>query len=273
MVSDIYFPSPPLAHFFNSFYYYKGFVPEHNIDRFVPDGNTEIIIDLTDFPKFIYDNDTLEEKQGFRKYWASGVRRQFISIDSGRDSEMMILNLKKGKAFSFFQMPMAEMSDQVVEGDLIFGDFIVRLRDAIGTAKTISEKFEITEAFLCEKMKTHLRENNPFMDFTIQKMLDNPTQLTLQSLVSQVGYSQKHLIHLFKKHLGVSPKTYLRILRFQKAIQEIGQRGDIEWTHLAIDCGYYDQAHFINDFKNFSGFTPEEYLRRQKSFPNYIPVG
>lgn len=271
MISALHLPAEPLCQIFSSFYYYKGFMPDHEVDRFLPDGNTEVIIDLTDSPKFIFDNDTLQQKQGFTKFWASGVRNEFISIHSGRDSEMLILNLVKGRAFPFFQMPMSEMADRVVEGDLVFGNLIQQIREAVGAAKTPEEKFKITEAFLIQRVKNHLTVN-PFVDFAIQKMVENPSQLTIKSVVSKVGFSQKHLIHLFKKHIGVSPKSYLKILRFQKAIQEIDMKPNVEWSQIAYDCGYFDQAHFINDFKKFSGFTPEEYFIRKSPFLNYVPV-
>ena len=78
---------------------------------------------------------------------------------------------------------------------------------------------------------------------------------------------------MFKRHVGVTPKAYLKIMRFQKAITEIENSGKISWTNISQDCGFYDQAHFINDFKLFSGFTPEQYLRQKSDLLNYVPVG
>ncbi len=78
---------------------------------------------------------------------------------------------------------------------------------------------------------------------------------------------------MFKKQVGITPKAYLKIMRFQKTINEIEQSGNIDWALLSHDCGFYDQAHFINDFKLFSGFAPEEYIKRKSKYVNYIPVG
>src|SRR5690349_7456889 len=86
-----FIPPPPLADFITHFTYYKNYTPDHRIDRFLPNGNIEIVIDLTDEPKFIYDNDTLCEIQACKKIWISGIRTQFITIPSGRDSEMFVI--------------------------------------------------------------------------------------------------------------------------------------------------------------------------------------
>ena len=72
--------------------------------------------------------------------------------------------------------------------------------------------------------------------------------------------------------MGLTPKGFLKIIRFQKAIKEIAASKKADWTGIAYDSGYYDQAHFINDFKAFSGYTPEQYLRKQYDHLNYIPV-
>jgi AraC-like DNA-binding protein len=78
---------------------------------------------------------------------------------------------------------------------------------------------------------------------------------------------------MFKNQVGATPKQYLRIMRFQKAIQEMGTNASsFDWSGLALQSGFYDQAHFINDFRDFSGFTPGEYIKRKADSLNYIPV-
>ena len=78
---------------------------------------------------------------------------------------------------------------------------------------------------------------------------------------------------MFKQQVGITPKAYLKIIRFQKAIAEIEESQDVNWTGIAQDSCFYDQAHFIHDFKFFSGFTPEEYLQLKNDQLNYVPVG
>ena len=101
----------------------------------------------------------------------------------------------------------------------------------------------------------------------------NPDRLSIGRMNEKIGYSQKHFTEMFRRNIGVTPKSYLKIMRFQKAIRTIDAADNVEWDMIAQDCGFYDQAHFINDFKHFSGFTPEEYSKIHTNYQNYIPVG
>ena len=271
---EVHTPDFPLNKFINHFIYYEGFNPVHSMDRFLPDGNAEFIIELTDNTKHIYDNETLTELQTFRHAWVSGVRTQPITIPSGRDSRMLIVAFKKGSARPFYDFPMSELADLVVDADLVFGKRIRDLREQLLNTPSIKEMFLLIEKFLLQRSGDSLHANTPSkcIEYAVSNIANQPNILDLQKLTSQIGYSQKHFIDLFKKQVGVSPKQYLKIMRFQRAIQEIENNKSIQWSNIAAESGFYDQAHFIGDFKIFSGFTPGEYMKRKTESLNYIPV-
>jgi AraC-like DNA-binding protein len=272
MILETYIPRRPLSRFIDHFIYYEGLNPEHTIDRFLPDGNTEIIIDFNDGPQYIYDNQTLKEIQACHHVWASGVRTEFISIPSGKLAAMFVIHFKKGMAYPFFPTPMNEMSDRVVDADLLWGNDFAFLREHLLELSQISLKFRAAEDFLLKHFRNRFALN-PAVEFAVNQVVRQPDQINLVRLNQKIGYSQKHFIAMFKQQVGITPKAYLKIIRFQKAIHEIEQRKEVNWTNISQDCGFYDQAHFINDFKFFSGFTPEEYVRRKNDVLNYVPVG
>ena len=115
MILQVHKPSFPLNQYVENLVYYHGLTTLHNLDRFLPDGNTEIILDLTENPQYIYDNETLQEIQVCRYTWVSGVRTEPITIPSGKGSRMMIIAFKKGRAFPFYPFPMSELTDTVAE--------------------------------------------------------------------------------------------------------------------------------------------------------------
>jgi AraC-like DNA-binding protein len=260
-----------LNNFGECFIYHEGFQPTHLIDRFLPDGNVEIIIDLDSKPKFIYGNETLKEIQSVCRVWASGVRTEPISIGSGKDSSMMIIAFKRGMAYPFFPFPMNEIVDCVVEADLIWGHDFMILREQIIENRDSLKKFHLAEKFLIKQFIDKC-SFNPCIQFALNQIIKYPNQITLNKLSNKIGYSQKHFISLFKRQVGITPKSYLKLMRFQKTINEIEKFTKIDWTLISHDCGFYDQAHFINDFKLFSGFTPEEYFKRRSSYLNYVPI-
>jgi len=272
MIFEIHIPAFPLNQFIESFIYYKDYNPDHTVDRFLPDGNVNVVFDLTDYPKFIYDNNTLKEIQACKNVWFSGIRNNYITIPSGRDSEMFIINFHKGRAYPFVEMPLNQLTDYVVDGNLVMTNEILNMRETLLSLVFIQQKFLFAENHLL-KMFGHKLVVNPFVDYAVNQILHMPNQMSIDRISKKVGYSQKHLIKIFKEHVGLSPKSFLKIIRFQKAIQEIEQNKTANWTSIAFDSGYYDQAHFINDFKCFSGFTPTQYLKTNSEYSNYIAIG
>ena len=272
MITQTYIPRFPLNQFIDYFFFYEGHTPLHSVERFLPDGNVELIIDLHDTPKFIYDNETLKEIQACHHVWASGVRTEPISIESGRDAAMIVVYFKKGLAYPFFPLPMNEISDCVVDADLLWGNLFGSLRERMLEAKDITTRFKILEDSLLEQYASRLIQN-PSVEYAVRQITLHPDQVSFAKMSQKIGYSQKHFISMFKNLVGITPKAYLKIARFQKAINEIELRKAVNWTTISQDCGFYDQSHFINDFRLFSGFTPEQYLRGRGDFLNYVPVG
>lgn len=274
MILRIHKPAFPLSQFVENLVYYEGLSMPHALDRFLPDGNTEIIIDLTEKPQYIYDNETLQEIQACRYAWVSGVRTRPITIPSGRGSRMLIIAFKKGKAFPFYPFAMSDLTDRVAEADLVFGGDIHHLRDQLLIAKSVKKMFQHVEAFLLRRAGDALNDSiaTRCVSYAVWSMIHTPTTQCLHQLSEQIGYSQKHFIDLFRKQIGLSPKQYLKIMRFQNVIRAIEECEFLQWNEIALESGYYDQAHFIHDFKRFAGFTPGEYMTRKAASLNYIPV-
>lgn len=275
MIFQSHFPSFPLNCYIESMFYYEGVTPAHNLDRFLPDGNTELIISLKEIPQFIHHNETLDQIQICKRAWVSGVRTRPITIPSGRGSRMLIVAFRKGKGFPFYPLPMTELSNCVIEADLIFGRSILDLREGLLASSSISNMFLLTESFLLARAGFNALQADSFsncIDYAVTQIIKHPSQICLEKLTDEIGYSQKHFIHLFKSQVGLTPKQYMKILRFQKSISEIDSTSTFDWTSFAHQNGFYDQSHFIHDFKEFSGFTPNEYLQVKTDALNYVPV-
>lgn len=271
MILEIHIPPYPLSQFVESFVYYKDYNPIHSVDRFLPDGNVNLVIDMTDQPKFIYDNLSLKEIQSCKKVWFSGIRNKYITIPSGRENEMFVINFHKGKAYPFVNMPLNELTDYVVDGELVMSHEVLTLREVLMELVEVKQKFLYAEQFLLNSYSRRLTIN-PSVDYSVNVILTSPQQLSIQHIADKIGFSQKHFIKMFKEQVGVTPKAFLKLIRFQKAIHEIETTQMATWTTIAYECGYYDQAHFINDFKKFSGFTPKQFLNMKRNFTNYVAV-
>lgn len=273
MILQFHIPPPPLTHYVELITYYKGYNPPHTIERLLPDGGIDLIIDLTSVPKYIYDNESLTEIQSCKRAWISGMRTEYISIQArAAESEMLVIRFRPGMAWSFLHMPVLEIKDKVADAELIFGNELLSFREQLLEQAEPVQKFTIAEQYLLKRIKNHF-EIHPAIRYCISQIGSNPSQASIREITHKTGYSSKHLINLFGKYAGIKPKQYVSVLKFQQAVQLLEKNpGQINWTALALDCGYYDQAHFINEFKRFSGFNPSAYMESRGDYINYIPV-
>jgi AraC-like DNA-binding protein len=271
MIFAQYTPRFPLNEFVDNFVYFRGVQVDHRIERLLPDGNVVLIIDLTESPQYIYDNQTLAEIQTCRRAWFSGLHQHGLSIPSGNGNELFVTTFRKGRSFPFTRAPLTEFTNEVVDGEVALSPEVLSLRAALQDQPSPQAKFAYAEAEMLRRFGGGL-EVNVCVDFAVARLERSPHETTIRDLSSKVGYSQKHFIHLFKQQVGVTPKAFLRIMRFQKALGQISRTPMPQWAALAADCGYFDQAHMIAEFRSFAGLTPVEYQRHASAYPSYVVV-
>ena len=90
------------------------------------------------------------------------------------------------------------------------------------------------------------------------------------SVAEAVGLSPKRFIERFRTEVGLTPKQYCRVRRFQQALTAAHAASEVDWAAVAVSAGYYDQAHFIHDFRRFSGLTPTGYRAGRTAFQNHV---
>ena len=102
----------------------------------------------------------------------------------------------------------------------------------------------------------------------------------VRKLTREAGVSDHRFIDVFRSEVGLSPKLFHRVQRFQRVLIQVRRLPEPEWEQLALEAGYFDQSHLIRDFRAFSGFSPADYLRRVKELRkkglhvkfNHLPV-
>jgi methylphosphotriester-DNA--protein-cysteine methyltransferase len=90
--------------------------------------------------------------------------------------------------------------------------------------------------------------------------------------MDRIGFSQRRFIELFRDQIGLTPKAFCRVRRFQRILQAVHRRSEVDWAQVALDGGYYDQSHLIHDFRGFSGLTPATYLAAAAEHLNHVPM-
>ena len=275
MIFEFHIPTEPLlAQCVQSITYVEGYTPSHSIERLLPDGSCNLIIELGDYPQFLYDNDELGKKRTCKHAWLSGMQSGFITISSGVQTAMMIISFKPFGLYPLTQVPINEFNDQVVDADLVFGAGVIsEFRELLMAAPDALSKIGVAERWLRNRMTEPERLQFEVVRFAVDQIGVNPTRIALTNLVQRVGYSHQQLIKIFKKHAGLTPKKYQRVARFNRVLSDLQQTRDIDWQQVSYDCGFFDQAHFIKEFRHFSGLSPSEYAAQAVEYPNYVPVG
>lgn len=264
-------PGSPLADFVAWFWYFEGLRCDYDRERVLPDGSGELVINLQDVPRRRFDPNDPGRSETFQRSWISGVQTKFLVIDVLQNSSMIGTHFQPGGLAPFVPGGAGEVSEQVVEADAVWGTAILDLRDALRHASSPDLKFNLLEEFLLRRLHDRW-ERHPAIVHALRRFTADPHQGRIDEVAGETGLSHKQFIERFRREVGLTPKRYCRIRRFQRVLAEIHAGRPVNWTELALAGGYFDQAHFINEFRLFSGLNPRAYLRDAGEYRNFVPL-
>jgi AraC-like DNA-binding protein len=274
MIFCRHIPAEPLARYVDWLWFFQDITPAHRREHVLPDGTFELIIDLRDEPRRLFHRTDAARDKFFRGGWISGTHSRYITIDVRAHASMIGVHFKAGGAAAILGMPADVLRDQVVELDAIWGGDAGDLRERLLEARTPETKFSIFEQFLLRRLRAtaadRLAADRVF--WARDRFIQNAENANVRSVVDQLGISHKHFIDQFRRHVGLTPKLFCRIQRFQQVLSQLNARRTIEWADVACSCGYFDQAHFVHDFQEFSGLNPTTYASAAPEYSNFVPV-
>lgn len=263
-------PLPPLAEFVDLLWLCEDYCVSHEKERLLPDGTVELVINLRQDRVKVYDSRRPDQFHVIPGCVVSGPRSEFFVIDTEGAAATMGVHFRPGGAFPFLGMPPNELNNQSVALEHLWGTASNRLRERLLEAQTAEAKFQTLECCLLEQLAKPL-QRHPAVVFALNQFF-GPRQPPVAHVVEQVGFSQRRFIRLFSDEVGLTPKLFCRVNRFQRVIQRLAATREIDWMDVALDCGYYDQAHFIHDFQAFAGLTPSAYLEHRTEHLNHVPL-
>jgi AraC-like DNA-binding protein len=265
-----YRPQPPLADFVDQLWLSCGAPPPHQMERLLPDSTMELVINLHQDRINLYDPDDYRLCGTAPGSIVSGPRSRYFVIDTRDQVATLGVHFRSGGAFPFFRLPASELADQSVALDALWGRTAAELRERLLASPTPEMKFRTLEACLLEQLSRPL-ERHPAVGFGMQQLRISGQQSVAQ-VVDKAGLSQRRFIQLFDEQVGLAPKLFSRVSRFQQVVRTVHGAPEVDWVSVALDCGYYDQAHFIHDFQAFAGMTPTAYLQQRTQHLNHVPL-
>ncbi len=251
-------PSPRLAPFVERLWGVRGSADFH-VESVLPDGAVQLMVNFGPTQAVVAYGDR-ECRDEFRRAWIAGIQDQRLVHASPQGADHISVQFRPGGAHAFFGLPMDELADQVVELDDLIGpraadELGARLREAEGD----EARCQVFQRWLLERRASV----HPYFA-TVQTAMELLRRGSRGTPVAEVcrrlGLSNRHLIKQFREMVGLTPRTYGRIERFQKVIVACRGKDDVPWSRLAAECGYADQSHLIREFRRFAAVTPEEFL-------------
>ncbi len=234
----------------------------------MPDGAVELVINLYEDRLSIVDRCQPSRVEYCRGSLICGPHSEFDLIDTTDQQAIMGVHFKPGGAFPFFPFPASELHNLMAPLDCLWGTAADDLRVRLLEADTPQAKFHILEQYLLARIVRRW-ERHPAVAFALKELRHKHT---ISDVTEQIGLSAKRFIQVFQDEVGLTPKLYCRVRRFQKVLGLIEGQREVEWTDVALTCGYFDQAHFIHDFRAFSGLNPTAYLAQRGDHFNHVPL-
>jgi AraC-like DNA-binding protein len=169
-----------------------------------------------------------------------------------------------------FGMPMGELTGQAVELEDLMGPAASELAERLATAPDWATWIDVFERAIAARVLA-APPVAPELDWAWKRMVESDGAVAVAELAAQTGWSRRHLAIRCRAELGMPPKALARILRFERAVARLREGDDL--AALALDAGYYDQAHFNRDFRAFTGATPTAYRSAITSVQDGIALG
>lgn len=271
MIAEQHIPAPPLSQFVRLLWYYDGFVPPHSKERLLPDGSLSLVVNLhQDRIRLLNPRDFTHCDTLRGGHVLSGARTSFFVLDTKNAVGTIGVHFRPGGASPFLRIPVSEVSELSLSLDQLWGSEGDGLRERLLAAPTPRCKFQVVEQWLLQRLAKPL-EGTPAVGYAVGQF-QQPMAPTVAQVVDGIGMSQRRFIELFTAEVGLTPKVFSRIMRFQRAVNCIRDSSEADWANLALGCGYYDQPHFIHDFQAFSGITPATYVASGPRLGNHVPL-
>jgi AraC-like DNA-binding protein len=205
-----------------------------------------------------------------------GQRSAYEIIDTADMADLIGVVFEPGALPVF----LADAADGVTNVFVALDDVCPRasaLRDRLREINGAETRLRYLEAFLRERIAARANGKrgaaHPAVRFALEELGRRPVVRRVAEVARSTGWSERRFGQIFREEVGFAPKVWCRIQRFQRVVQQLHAGHGVEWAELALDCGFYDQAHLTNEFRAFAGVSPTRYAAMEgRVWANHLRV-
>ena len=198
----------------------------------------------------------------------NGVNTMPMYRYGGHDFLAVRVVFQPGALFRLTGIPSGELTNTFVDAEAIWPKNIRFVSERLNSTDNLTEMLTIVETFLAGLVQSY-RKNHHAVDATSRLILAQQQRISLDQLADQSCLSIRQFIRKFEERIGISPKQFDRIARFDKAYRMRNQYPALDWLSIAIACGYYDHQHFAKDCKELTYLSPTAFFEQEQKAPEY----
>jgi AraC-like DNA-binding protein len=263
-----HFPAPPLGEAIELFWNIEtagvGGAPRQAI---LPDGCAHLVINLSEDRIELYGDIASHRVTALDGSIFFGPRSSPYAFLPPKATVIGVL-FRPGGVFRLFSTPAEEFRNAQVPLEVITGGN--ELRGQLIAAATPAARFLLLEKFLLRQLDRSLSLHRA-VTYAVKAFERDPF-LSVAALLEKLGLSERQFSRVFSEQVGLTPKLFQRVRRFQRTMTSLPLHGKVDWAATATANGYYDQAHFINEFRIFSSVTPSDFVARRILLRNHLPL-
>jgi AraC-like DNA-binding protein len=260
-------PAPPLDAAIVALWYFRRSAGEMHLERVLPHGGPQIIVNLAEDETRTYEAGQVVRTAGST---VSGVATRALVIDTAEQTHVAGVLMRFGGTLPLFRMSTMEMVNQDVPLEVLWGrGRVQQMREQMLEAEAGEQVLDVLEAAMRQCWME--RELHAVTRLGLGMIARSAGLARMADIAREMGVSQRWLIEKFKQDVGVAPKQLCRLLRFERAVEALHAGGE-RWVDVAVESGFYDQAHFNHEFREFAGITPGEYRAGRTEFANHVKI-
>jgi AraC-like DNA-binding protein len=260
--------APPLSGHINFLYAASGSMP-YARDCIFPTPTTDLKFNLGD-PWQVQERVESSALSSCTDSWCLGIWNRRHIVEWPHNTDFLGVSFKPGGAYAFLGVPLSEFHNRVVPLEAIWGHAAAEMRERLHDAATPQRRFALFEAFLLARLGDR-PDAARIVDHVASRIVARHGAVRIGDLCDGIGISHKHLIALFDRMVGCTPKELARLCRFEHTLESIDVTKSVRWTSLAHASDYFDQSHFSRDFEAYAGVNPTAYLEQRRAIHRDSP--
>ncbi|MDP3469939.1 MAG: helix-turn-helix domain-containing protein [Daejeonella sp.] len=219
--------------------------------RVLPDACVELFVNYTSTPLAIIGNELYD-----RSIVTSRMSR-YSDVQMRKGAGCIAICFYPGEAYRFFNLPMHQLADKTLVLSDLWNGMAGEIESKLADSCSHKERSAILQKYLLQQLIRNERDQQ--VAECLRKIQRSAGHILVSQLSTDTSLSQRHLSRKFQQIVGLSPKEYLRVFRFIRSLDHLKKYPLLSLTEVAYQSAYYDQAHFIRDFKSFTGHTPGQF--------------